>query len=161
MPSAGLDLRRLFQLAEQIRDANVRELESRRDQIVAFCDQVTGLRDPLEGQLWRRFPIDLVRTGLWHELPMCAKKAYWALLFLVERRTLSTRRGLAGIAEAARISEKRASAGLTALKEHGVISRYRISYGPWRPYLTKILSPRRWVWSDGTPVLGQGLQERP
>ena len=37
-----------------------------------------------------------------------------------------------------------------------VISRIRISYGPWRPYLTKILSPRRWVWSVGTPVLGQG-----
>ena len=160
MASAGLDLRRLFRLAEQIRDADVRELETWRDQIVAFCDQINGLRDPLEGELWRRFPVDLVRTGLWHSLPMCAKKAYWALLFLVERRTLSTRRGLAGIAEAARLSPKLASAGLTALKKHGVISRIRITYGPWRPYLTRILSPRRWVWSDGRPVLGQGVRER-
>jgi len=160
MASAAFDLGRLFRLAEQIRDANVRELESRRDQIVAMCDQISGLRDPLDGELWRRFPVDIIRSGLWHQLPMCAKKAYWALLFLVERRTLSTRRGLAGIAEAARISPKLTSAGLTALKKHGVISRYRISYGPWRPYLTRILSPRRWVWSDGTSVLGRGVQER-
>jgi len=160
MPSAALNLRRLFRFAEQIRDADIRELEAQRDQIVAMCDQISGLRDPLDGELWRRFPVDLIRTGLWHSLPMCAKKAYWALLFLVERRTLSTRRGLAGIAEAAQLSPKLTSAGLTALKKHGVISRIRISYGPWRPYLTKILSPRRWVWPDGTPVLGQSVQER-
>jgi hypothetical protein len=61
---------------------------------------------------------------------------------------------LARIARAAGFSAKMASEGLTALKRHGVISRYRITYGPWPPYLTKILSPRRWVWAHGTPVLG-------
>jgi hypothetical protein len=65
--------------------------------------------------------------------------------------------------KAAGLSESMASAGLTALKRHGVISRFqpRRVRGHWEPYLTKILSPRRWVWSDGTPVLGQGVQERP
>jgi hypothetical protein len=153
---ATLDLRRLFRFAEQIKEANARELEARRDEIVALADQIRGVRDPLEGELWRRFPVDIIRTGLWHELPRCAQRVYWALLHLVERRTLSTLCGLARIAKAADLSPDRASKGLTALKRHGVILRYQPKRYPgcWEPYLTKILSPRRWVWSDGTPVLG-------